>query len=449
MTTEQDPIRHLLEAVQLMEYRRAGIPPPSHNESDITEWIEAIGARRSLFETGADNMQVGARLAETYRNAYAAFPPQSRYEVVHYYMHLVVIAGHVIRDIEERYGSAMGCDALIFGTIPSIYPNATISKPNNDPRTLILFNLCLFPLAYELSRFMTIYGEFVETTSGDIGLTLTDDVLDASIAKDGTIAHELMDLFDAILFGTLQNLKMEIDPPPMPRGRMYQFILSGILTFMVSHEFSHLVAGHLGEPSEERKELAKRLAPGAEAIYISGLQELEADKIALQLSASVHATLAEIGGITDMGRRETGAVITSFMGADLALGIFQHLEICALRHQRLSPDTQIHSDTHPPLSLRRERLLDVAVRLYPHLESHLATSSQTTQSVLAYLTAMYLERISRPAFRELPLNQLWRDALAGAEQPHGAASLGGRLGSGTWLRLLKTVRRLLRWFRWL
>ena len=408
-------IARLIETLQLSEFRRAKLRPPEHDADGMRAWFERMHAERLAFEGGGvAGREAADRLVRKYRNAYEARPPTSRYELIHFYMYLVVVAQDAVADIRVRRPDAKGLDDLVFGMIPSTYPNAIILPLAGGVRTAVLFNFATFSLAFGLARFVATYGDLTIWPTGEYVLDLRPQTLVQNMAAAPAEFDRLMGTLEAILFGSTEALSIDVQRPPMPKGRNYQFLLSGMVRFLVSHELAHVVQRHSGPPRLYQRLIAP-LQYGKKTVgAVSKLQETEADGIGLRMSIAVHDTLARNAGVTDTMRRGTGAVLDSYVGADLILGMFEVLETVAQLHIGNQQPVALQSSTHPTVHERRLWIREQVQRDYPGMKDVFDNWTDTSREALALIATAFLNRLKLRGSAGRPLSPMWSKALADA-----------------------------------
>lgn len=410
-------ISYLLESIQLSEFRRAKLRPPEHDADGVRAWLERIYTERMAFEGGGVvGHDAADQLARKYRSAYAAHPPATRYELIHYYMHLVVVAQSVIANIRVSRPNAVGLDAIVFGMIPATYPNAIILPLPGGMGTAVLFNFGTFSLAVGLARFLATYGDLTIWPTGEYSLDLHQLTLLKNMKAAPAEFDRLLGTLEAILFGSTETLDIEVQPPPLPKGRNYQSLLSGMIHFIVSHEIAHLLQRH-DKPPRLLQKLKAWLLYGNAVGATTKMQEIEADTIGLYTSISAHDTLAREGKVTDVRRRGSSAILESYTGASLILGMFEGLETVAQLHTCSQEPVPLPSLTHPTIHERRESLRKQVAHSYPAMKQAVNNSTDAIDGAVALISSALLNRIALRGNTGRPLSPMWSRVLAEAGVP--------------------------------
>lgn len=406
-------LARVIEAMQLSEYRRAGLPPPTHDAPGVAAWIGQLRHARAALEPGADRDAVGQRLAAKYQAAYLQFPPASRFEVVHNHLHLATIVGGLVSAMKQQHPGRDDLDRLLICTVPSTLPDARILRLGTSKQTLILFNLAMCALSYGLATFLSTYCGIHTGADGNYVVDMGQKTLQRNIAQDDAVFERLLHTVDALLFGaapgSAAGVEFGITPPPMPRYRVYQSLLSGMLSFIAAHELGHVLAGHLDPPTlENGMRTAQHLYGSTAPERVRWAQEHEADLEGLQYSVVRHAELAREGGIRDPGRARLAGIVDGFQGAEMVLGLCNMLEISAQLATGRPVDPDFAQPDHPPIHHRRQRLLGYAARqLYPEAAPLLRRISSATDDVMALLAVAYTQAVLESALAQRPLSPMW------------------------------------------
>jgi hypothetical protein len=224
----------------------------------------------------------------------------------------------------------------LFGSLPTGRVNGFAAAVPNTNFRVILLEDGLFGFANLMCK--AIAATFPSLDSGKEGrVTVSTDIekMRQNLRSNGIIAQRFFDaLVSYIVKGHPHNAE-----PYIPSGSVMALsdtLRESMETFVLAHEYGHVVAGHLG-PAVPRRAMVANV--GVETISTDWQQEFEADVIGLETMLAV--------------RMKKGFDLSlSFWGADAFFGCIDVVEktVSVLLYGEERPNI---SDTHPPTSHRR------------------------------------------------------------------------------------------------
>lgn len=255
-----------------------------------------------------------------------------------------------IRKVLDRSSAKLSVQP-VFGTLPTRNVNArTFAVP--DSRTHIV--------AFEdqIWNFANLFAKAVALGVPSIGKDDGKETFSTDLALLGPWlrsrrepAQRLQELLQAYVVSGVPGAAPQYFLGE-PHGSLAGILRDSMETFVLAHEYGHVIGGHLASGRTVRSAIADR---EFDEVFRSWAHELDADATGLQLTVAA-------------GRDEGWDVSLSYWGADL---FFTSLEIVEravglLRDGQDLPRSELDkgSASHPPPSLRRKRLREAAIAIY-------------------------------------------------------------------------------------
>jgi hypothetical protein len=245
--------------------------------------------------------------------------------------------------------SGLEIDQLVFGTIPSGQPTATIVTLRGSKAPAILIDVGLFRALPWVSL---LYGIMMAPVGGSgcqmVPARITEDP--NAIAVGLAVADRLVEY---LLTGVIGHPpRVEGKPEWMVKIERSQVYVTEI--FIVGHEIAHLLLGHVGEFTSQREEDAIQVSA------ISHAEEFDADLLGLELA--IHANRAALSINAPMSLELQAIHDTQAVAfVEFYLWFYQAIEVLLCR-QRFGDEIH-HGDTesHPSAALRRFTFVQSAV----------------------------------------------------------------------------------------
>lgn len=336
-------------------------------ESHISKAEESFGRDQSaLIE-----MMVNAR-----REALKAVP--TRYEEPSLYAMISDFGKDIEKALIAR-GRSLPVQPL-FGTVPTGRVNGfAMAIPNSNYRAILLED-GLFGFANLMCKAVAMVFPGRETEGRD-GISFSTDWDDVSetLNTNPEIGARFFDALAAYLVAGHPHAAK-----PYLASRSVTF-LSSVLrdsmeTFVVAHEFGHVVAGHLG-PAVSRKMMIADV--DVDTISTDWIQEFEADAIGLEAMLAV--------------RIQHGYDLSlSFWGADAFFGCIDVVEK-ALSILLFGEEKPWQADTHPPTTMRRDMMRLILSRSLEGKNEEAAEAAIALAGIVEKVID-HLWGLSRPAF---------------------------------------------------
>ena len=353
-----------LEQLQARVYAGLGIEPEQQAEFDEAE------LRRILKQTHLRDVTANLNLSEdeyvellvdNRRRILAQLP--TRFEDPDYYMLISGIAEDIEKTLQDN-GRTLPLNPL-FGTLPTGRVNGFAAAVPNSQYRVIMLEDGMFGFANLMCKAVAMsFPEIESEKEGGLRFSTDPDDVKKMLRDKPEIARRFLDAVSAYL---VHGHPHHAQPYAAPRGAMYvgSILRDSMETFVVGHEYGHVVAGHLGAATSRCAMVAD---VDVETISTDWMQEFEADALGLESMLGV--------------RQAAGYDLAmSFWGADAFFGCIDVVEraISILEYGEERPWV---ADTHPPtkerrrfqremikLSLPNEPAVDRALDLAAHLET--------------------------------------------------------------------------------
>lgn len=253
---------------------------------------------------------------------------------------------HIVQDIEAIKGDVFkGIDLNIkmpcFGTVDFNMFSAEICSPMCDDK-LIIISGGLLTFANLISKIVVQMLPIEVTDKGQQFSTRKEDILE-HIENTPEVKLRFFDLMLACLI-TGEPPKARQYFPPLHLGTFLHMVRISFETFVVAHEYSHSVLGHL---DDKNIHLSANLEP---------IDEFELKQIFHSWEDEIHADMYGAGLTLAIMRKKGFDLYTSMLGVIVctcSFDLFDQIE--SLRSGK--PDEIHMSKTHPPGFLRKEMLL--------------------------------------------------------------------------------------------
>jgi len=399
-----------IEAIQMDECRRANFPIFTHRPDQVEEWIKLLEKKAFENENSPSAGKIAAAQMGKYRLAYKNRPPLSRYEEIQQYLYLAVL----LEGATDLYSAKIGglpngkFEEYALATIPIAGLNAVAMRSDKMSRVVFMFNVGLIPLIAAVARFVSQYGDFIVVPGGPPGASahkINRETIQHNLMQDPEPLIALKRIIDALLFGTIENLPLNLARPALPKGRVYQNIFSAMTEFIAGHELTHIARGHFEETEKATEKYGEY---GTEVLRLSRSQELEADALGLLYSLSAQDNYARFGGVRNESVLRTLSIVTAFYGADLVLSIFEVIEKAAISRLGLSNPEKQRKGTHPPFGERRKNIYGVAVNKAPDLKPFIDSHRDGVSIVAASISSLYAAHMSDSGHKMLRPTEIWR-----------------------------------------
>jgi hypothetical protein len=231
----------------------------------------------------------------------------------------------------------------LFGTLPTGMVNGIALKVPDCSYTLLLFEDGLFGFANLMSKAVAHAFQFQKNVDDKVELSVSADEIENKISSNPDLTFRFFDALASYLVKGDPHFAEQYYP-----DSNYEPVVSCLRNsmeiFVLGHEYGHLICNHLSS------KLKKTICIGdieASIIPTAWEQEFEADVKGLEIMLAV------------MAKRGFDLPL-SFWGADLFFSCIDIVEkgIHILSTGHTAP-SDVLSKTHPPTSLRRERLREV------------------------------------------------------------------------------------------
>lgn len=269
----------------------------------------------------------------------------TKYENPMLYYMLVSLTKEVEKIIEEN--KIRFEQKLLFGTLGTGRVNGMAISIPSSSYYLILLEDGLFGFANLLCKAVALVFSIVSDNSDSIRFSLELD----SCLKKIENSQRLVNRFQDVIFSYLVKGDPHFAEPYLP-DKNFNGLISNLRDsmelFIVSHEYGHIIQGHLANSSLSRSTLDDT---DVDEIIFNWKQEFEADIIGIQLLIAV------------MMKRGYDLTL-SFWGADLFFGCVEVVEKSVSILKTGNIEVQL-SGSHPPTALRRERLHEFIKSTFP------------------------------------------------------------------------------------
>lgn len=253
---------------------------------------------------------------------------------------------HIVQDIEAIKGEVFeGLDLNIkmpcFGTVDFNMFSAEICSPACDDK-LIIISDGLLAFANLISKVIVQMLPIKTTDQGQHFSTRKEDILE-HIENTPEVKLRFFDLMLACLITGEPPKARQYFPPPHLNTFLHM-VRRSFETFVVAHEYSHSVLGHL---DDKNIHLSANLEP---------IDESELKQIFHSWEDEIHADLYGAGLTLAIMRKKGFDPYTSMLGVIVctcSFDLFDQIE--SLRSGK--PDEIHMSKTHPPGFLRKKMLL--------------------------------------------------------------------------------------------
>lgn len=285
----------------------------------------------------------------------------------------------------------------LFGTIPTGRVNGFAARIPQTNYCAIILEDGLFGFVNLMSKAIVLALPFPETTSdreGGFTVSVDLDLIANRLRSVDEIRDRFIDGLGAYLVGGHPSWAK----PYLPARAVLQvagFLRDAMETFVLAHEYGHIVAGHLSRASEGRAIVAN---VDMEMIKTNWQQEFEADAIGLDTMLAVQMSMG-----LDLA--------LSFWGSDAFFGLIDVIEkaVSVLWYGEERP---LFVDTHPPTDQRRKMLRQLLAQ-----SANTETEKSTAQNALQFASSI-----------EFIIKQLWEMARPTFQKLHAA----GRRPSAGW-----------------
>ena len=329
-----------LEDLQRQVYSSLGTMPRRYDDAFIREqaekWVRSVQPDLAAEELARQVDVVAADLIAKYAEVPTPYEDAGGY----------FILSELRREVEQSIrdlGLPLPAPPA-FGSLPTGQVNAlTIAVPRSDEH-VILFEDELFTFALLFSK--AVVRAFPSTgqadADGNVGFTLEPAAVQQRVRDDPSVLDRFADVVLAYAL-TGNPSRAEQYWPEADYGRLAELARESMELFVLGHEYGHIIAGHLGDASVERRMLP---AQSVDEVSYAWGQEFEADYIGVAL------------GVRSMNRSKGVDASLSFWGADLFFSALDVMDRCTslLRHGDEGVQTL---GSHPPSAERRQ-----GVRLY-------------------------------------------------------------------------------------
>ncbi len=332
-----------LETLQRRVYQGLGITPTNYRSAEIRAFHEKF-CRQAYDAWGG---QHPGESFEDFRKMLMTEFDQSLdqtptpYQDPNWYSLLINLTTEVEKVLQDR---TLTLEHLpLFGTLPTGQVNAMAVAVPASQYYLVLFEDGLFGFANLASKVVARVFPLKEDEEKDgmIGFSAQDEHWRQELQAHPEIPQRFLDLIFAYVVGGNPHAAK-----PYLLDKTYQ-TFAGILRdameyFVVSHEYGHLVKGHLRGDNHHRSLLG---GAATEVLSTSWQQEFEADAFGLDIMLAVMM-------------KQGFDLSLSFWGADFFFGCIDLVEraVATLRSGRVE---ETLSPSHPPTLLRRQFLQQV------------------------------------------------------------------------------------------
>lgn len=253
---------------------------------------------------------------------------------------------HIVQDIEAIKGEVFeGMDLNIkmpcFGTVDFNMFSAEICSPACDDK-LIIISDGLLAFANLISKVVVQMLPIKAADKAQHFSTRKEDIL-AHIESTPEVKLRFFDLMLACLV-TGEPPQARQYFPPLHLGAFLHMVRTSFETFVVAHEYSHSVLGHLDDKNIH-------LSANLESI-----DEAELKQIFHHWNDEIHADLYGAGLTLAIMRKKGFDLYTSMLGVIVCTSSFDLFD--QIESLRSGNTDEIHvSKTHPPGFLRKKMLL--------------------------------------------------------------------------------------------
>lgn len=352
-----------LEDFQRNVYRGLKIEPrisDDFDEAAYIKFIEESHVSKADEALGQDRSELIKRMVEARRKALKEVP--TRYEEPSLYS-MITHFGKEIEQALVKTGRSLPVKPL-FGTVPTGRVNGfAVAIPDTNYRAILLED-GLFGFANLMCKAVAM--AFPEKASEKEGVSVSTDWNDVSekLRTDPGIA---LRFFDALASYLVHGHPHAARPYLASRSVTYisSVLRDSMETFVVAHEYGHIVAGHLGPAVARRMMIAD---VDVDTISTDWAQEFEADAIGLEAMLAV--------------RMQSGYDLAlSFWGADAFFGCIDVVEK-ALSVLLYGEERSWQAETHPPTTMRRDMIRLILVESLKNKNEEAAQSAINLAKIL-------------------------------------------------------------------
>lgn len=369
-----------LERIQVEALARSGKKIIDYGEAEGEQILQQM-----IPDDVPDAANLRDKLRRRIKEMFQKRKPLTRFENPLLYQVLVDLAEAIETAAEKQ--SRKIAQRPVIGTLSFGRVNAMSVRLPETEEHLIIFQDQLFTFA---NLFAKAVAQAIPIVSeGErYGFSVAREEVLEFIEKNGQSVRR----FEEVLLAYLFLGSPSAAPPYVIAGgtmRVAELLRAGMELFVLGHEYGHIAAGHLsGNVASARLSM---FSEDAEEILWNWQQEVDADTIGLELTLVAQLTRGY-------------DVSLSYWGCDLLLSCFDVVE----RSLALARGVEIQiSPTHPPSSVRKERLRKVVVRMIG--EEHgpavmsLADASDVIVEALWQKVAPRIEQMAK----SMPLSPMW------------------------------------------
>ena len=288
----------------------------------------------------------------------------SKYQLLLDYFYLLEIFDNLVKGIEAGVldfliGSKLKRferkEMPIFGTLHMQRFSAYITPHGNINDPVIILSDGLLAFSEKISNVIAISFPFEKTDNGKIMISSDIEKIKAHIKENKNgLAHFIDILTAEMLFGT-SILVEPLNGPLLSgeqQGVMAMVLRDAFQSFIVAHEYSHYIDGHLGMPYLDHDDMAERdLSKWGEMIKRNGGIRENYRK---ELFADCFGLIIAINSMTHAGYPRA----LSFARIYLCLNSIELVEkIINLRYRR--KENHYQNITHPPPMERKKVVLSM------------------------------------------------------------------------------------------
>ena len=270
---------------------------------------------------------------------------------------------------------------MMFGALPTGRVNGMAVRVPDSAYVLILIHDGLFAFAGILADIVARAFPCTPWEDRKLRFSVGPKICVRELRADPQIGQQFLELLVAYLIWGNPRLA----PRHLPEQRylgLSSALRQSMETFVLGHEYGHVIAGHMGGGPTRRRALA---STHVDEIATNWFQELEADVRGLELVVNVM-----------MGQNYDLAL--GYWGTDLFFRVIDVVEQGVSILRTGSPEVGV-SHTHPPPALRNENILEVLKRSVSPEEAEMPII--LCRSLEAIVEALWAD--AEPHLREMHL----------------------------------------------